>query len=76
MIMKIYSVQDTLIGFGAPVIYPKEELVKRDYKNMLQNDPNSADKRLYEIGTFDTETGTIIGITPKCIMGGNVKWQE
>ena len=70
MIMKIYSVQDTLVGYGAPVIYPKEELIKRDYKHLLENDPNATDKRLYEIGTFDTETGTVVGIIPKQIMGG------
>ena len=72
MIWNIYSVQDTMIGFGQPYIKVNEEVAKRDYKNFLKVEPNSADMRLFRVGTFDDSTGTIIPIVPECIEGGQV----
>ena len=70
MIYKLYAVQDTLIGFSQPYIMVNEDVAKRDYKERLKVNPHASDMRLFEIGTFDDATGTIIGETPKCILGG------
>lgn len=70
MIYKLYAVQDTLIGFSQPYVMVNEEVAKRDYQERLKTNPHASDMRLYKVGTFDDSTGTIIGETPKCIMGG------
>lgn len=70
MMYKVYSIQDTLMGFNAPFIMPNEAIAKRSYVQNAKKNENSLDLRLYEIGTFDDETGEIIPKTPTQIMGG------
>lgn len=70
MIYKLYAVQDTLVGFGKPFISVNEEVVKRDYLEANANNPHKSDMRLFEIGTFDDSTGTVTGIIPIQILGG------
>lgn len=70
MIYKLYAVQDTLVGFGKPFIGINEEVVKRDYLEANTNNPHKTDMRLFEIGTFDDSTGTVTGIIPNQILGG------
>lgn len=70
MIYNLYSIQDTLIGFNAPFIMVNEEVAVREYRNFLSTNKNSADQRLYKIGTFDDSTGTVIPIVPVIIEGG------
>lgn len=67
---EIYAIQDVLIGFHPPFIGANKEAVIRDYKNAMKKNANSEDMRLFKIGTFDDKTGTIIGCTPECIVGG------
>lgn len=73
MIFGLYSVQDVMIDFGAPNLCSNDELAKRGYHNILKNHTNPEDLRLFKIGTFDTSTGTVIGITPELIEGGGNK---
>lgn len=70
MTFNLYSVQDTMIGFGTPFIKVNEEVAKRDYKNFLKAEPNSKDMRLFRIGTFNDETGIIEPEAPVIIEGG------
>lgn len=70
MISTVYSIQDVLVGFGQPILSTSEEAMKRDYVNWAKSKPEAEDKRLFKIGTFDDETGTLIPIIPECIMGG------
>lgn len=70
MITTLYAIQDVLVGYQFPFTGANEEAVLRDYKNWLKEQPHAKDLRLYKIGTFDDETGTIIGIIPECIQGG------
>lgn len=73
MVYNLYAIQDTLIGFNAPFIMVNEEVAKREYKNFLETSKNPSDLRLFKIGTFEDETGTIIGEIPKQIMGGGTE---
>lgn len=70
MIYNLYSIQDTLIGFNAPYIQVNEEVAKREYRNFLKKNPNAPDMRLYCIGQFDDETGTLTSQIPVQIEGG------
>lgn len=72
MVYKLYSIQDTMIGFNAPYIQVNEEVAKREYKNFLKANPNAPDMRLFMIGEFDDETGTLTTMVPTQIMGGGV----
>lgn len=66
----IYSIQDTMIGFNAPFIMKNDDIAKREYRNFLNNNPNSKDMRLYRLGKFDDESGEIHAEVPKIIEGG------
>lgn len=67
----IFAVQDTLAKlYNAPFTMINEEVGKRAYAESLKEDPFSEDKRLFVIGTFDDETGTIEPCTPYQAMGG------
>ena len=70
MIYSMYSIQDTMVGFGQPNIIKNDEIAKRDYHNFLKQTPNAEYMRLYKVGTFDDETGTVLPIIPECIEGG------
>ena len=72
MIYTMYAIQDTMVGFNAPFIMVNENVAKREYNNFLKAPQckNPSDMRLFEIGTYDDATGTIVGIIPKQIMGG------
>lgn len=70
MVYKMYSIQDTMVGFNAPFIMVNEEVAKREYKNFLKANPNAPDMRLFVIGEFDDETGTLTTMVPQCIEGG------
>ena len=70
MKVPMFSIQDTMIGFNAPFVMVNEEAAKRAYVNAEKKDPDSKDKRLFVIGNFDDETGTIEPVTPYQIMGG------
>ncbi|QCS36211.1 nonstructural protein [Capybara microvirus Cap1_SP_162] len=70
-VYKIYSVQDVLIGFNAPFIMINDDIAKREYRNMLETNPNRADMRLFRLASFDDETGMVTPeITPVLVEGG------
>lgn len=70
MIYNLYSIQDVMIGFNAPFIMINEDVAKREYANYLKKTANPTDMRLFKVGTFDDSTGTVLPITPECIIGG------
>ena len=70
----LYAVQDTLTGFAQPFGFASEEAAKRAYKDFLELDKHPEDKRLFELGEYDDETGIIKpNPAPVCIMGGGEK---
>lgn len=72
MVYNLYTIQDVMIGFNAPFIMKNDEIAKREYRNFLDGNKNSADMRLYRIGTFNDDTGEITPeVTPILIEGGN-----
>ena len=56
----IYAMHDNVIGWGAPHLNVNDEAEMRDFKNAMENDPNSGDKQLYKVGTWDSEQGIIL----------------
>lgn len=72
MIYHIYSAKDALIGFNAPFIMLNEDVAKRDFLDRIEKAPTHLknDLSLWEIGTFDDETGTIIPKVPKMVTFG------
>lgn len=67
----VYAIQDVMIGFNSPVLFKTPELAQREFKNFLENTPNSKDMRLFHIGNFDDETGELTSVTPSIVGGGN-----
>lgn len=70
MLYNIYAIQDVMIGFNAPFIMKNDEIAKREYGNFLKKTDNAKDMRLFKIGVFNDENGTIESITPQIIEGG------
>ena len=73
MIYDLYAIQDVMVGFNAPFIMVNENVAKREYENWLKHSKNPEDMRLFKVGTFDDATGTVLSLTPECIMGGGEK---
>lgn len=73
MIYDLYAIQDVMVGFNAPFIMVNENVAKREYNNFLERTKNPTDMRLFKVGTFDDATGTVLPLTPECIMGGGEK---
>lgn len=63
--LKLYSIKDTKIGYMAPFIQQNKACAIRTFKNMRNaSQPNAVntnpeDKELWELGTYDEETGEI-----------------
>lgn len=66
----LYSIQDTMIGFGSPLIFVNEEAAKREYTNWLKSSKNPTDMRFYKVGKFDDQTGVVESMSPIMILGG------
>lgn len=70
MIYGIYSVKDALIGFNAPTIMVNEEVAKRNFQSMVKKSDIGNDLSLWDLGTFDEDTGTIIPKMPTMVTFG------
>lgn len=59
MILGLYAVQDTLIGFNAPFALNNDEVAERAFRNTVEKEPNASDLRLYRLGAYNDETGEL-----------------
>lgn len=69
MLYNLYAVRDKIVGaYNAPTLFVNEEAAKRSFKALLQKRPDIAeDLTLWNIGTFEDETGTIIPTIPRLV---------
>lgn len=74
MKLKMYSLKDEYNGFAPPIPFANEEIAKRWFKEMkaenltVKNSPG--DFSVWEVGTFDGDTGKFESIEPKLIERG------
>lgn len=65
MIVTLYSVRDSLTGFGYPFVQPNDEAAVRNFRYLLTRESGSEfsikpdDYSLFRVGSFDTEDGSI-----------------
>ena len=63
MIINMYSINDILNGYAAPVVMPNHESAKRWFADMAIQNPtignNEKHFTVHFIGQLDTETGVI-----------------
>lgn len=70
MVMKMYTVKDVKTGiFNAPVYCHNTAHAMRVMSSVFQNDEHQyslwpEDFTLYEVGSFDDNTGVITGVDP------------
>ena len=74
MVLEFYAVKDELSQtFLSPVLMNSEAEAKRQFKSQINNIPiwkdNPSDFSLYCLGSFNQETGELIG-SPTKIVGG------
>lgn len=70
MIKPIYCVRDTMIQYYEPSCFISEDIAKREFMNAYKNHPNKDYMQLWNIGTYNTESGTIIAKEPEIVMKG------
>lgn len=70
MIKPMYVVRDTLTGYADPSCLYSDEIAKREFYNAYKNHPNKDYMQIWKVGTYDSSTGTVIGITPELLMKG------
>lgn len=63
--MNLYSIKDVKSGFMSPVSAINDEIIKRDYFNVLKDErstfsKNPEDFELWKIAEFDIKTGAIV----------------
>jgi len=73
--MIIYSMKDVKVGFANPFYQNNLDMAKRSFQVAVSDKRGELykikdDLELWEIGTFDEETGKITGKEPEYIMGG------
>lgn len=66
MILEMYAIKDELNGFTTPIPINTEEIAKRYFKDQMLGNPTMTNSKedfsLWKMGTFDTESGTYIGL--------------
>ena len=77
MILEFYAVKDELSNrFLAPVLMNSEAEAKRQFKSQINNiqiwKDNPSDFSLYCLGSFNEETGQLIGSPVKLVGGRSV----
>lgn len=77
MIFQVFAVKDELTGkFLQPSFFNDEKEALRTFKYQVNNiaiwRDNSSDFSFYKLGTYDDETGTIIGKIDKISNGRSV----
>lgn len=71
----LFSVRDTLVGFGSPFVDANEDTARRGF-SMQMNNPQSMnnfspkDFDLYKIGEFDPKSGKVTSIVPELVCSG------
>lgn len=71
MILKLYSIKDELSEYASPLPFQDEAQAKRYFRYQVESSKlmsdNPEDFSIWEIGTFNTENGYILGTEPKLI---------
>lgn len=71
MILKLYCIKDELSEYASPLPFQDEAQAKRYFRYTAENNKMMADNpedfSIWEVGTFNTENGYIIGSKPKLI---------
>lgn len=68
MTLSVFCIEDIKSGFGNPFVAANSEVAKRDFARLVR-DPNSQlyhnpeDFRLMCVGSFDPETGDLVGLS-------------
>lgn len=66
---KIFAIRDKYTSFMSPAVDINEEAAKRNFAYAINNNPGvmnfaPSDYDLYQIGTYDSESGVIDALVP------------
>lgn len=75
MILEVYCMRDSMTGFLTPCFEQNENTAKRNFAFAINSKDtvvyaNPSHFDLYKIGTYDSSTGTLIGINPELVVTG------
>lgn len=66
----LVALEDRMTEFMQPRAVMKKEEAERDFEALCKTSPIASDMVLWELGTYDTETGLIEPIKPTVIQKG------
>lgn len=69
MILGVYSIRDSIIGFLTPTVDQNDSAAMRNFEHAVSDSrsllhTHAKDYDLYQIATFDSDTGVLFPITP------------
>lgn len=67
MVYSIYSINDSLTGFGTPTLQNNDAAAMRSFAEVFKDVYKPEDYSLFKIGSFDTSTGELIPDIPTVI---------
>ena len=82
MIMNLYSINDSTAGeYGQPAPMNNDAVAVRSFGTLVNEkgtimNTKPSDFSIWKVGTFDTETGTILPIQPEKLANGDSLVQE
>lgn len=76
MIYNVYAIRDQYTGFLTPTVEGNDAAAKRNFEHAMSNPQSllythAKDYDLMRIGTYDSDTGEIVGQLPVVIMAGS-----
>lgn len=69
MTVGLYSIKDSLVGFGYPFVQVTDPVAVRSFAAVAADERGDICKKpgdydLYRVGAFDTDSGTVISTEP------------
>lgn len=77
LVLKLYAIKDELNGFAPPIPFNNDEIAKRYFKEMCQENItlriSPKDFSIWKIAEYDTANGTITTNNPILLERGETK---
>lgn len=78
MLLKIYAIKDTKVGFMQPFVQVNDAVAVREFGNLINSgssvvSQNFEDMELYCLGSYSQDTGTIESDVQYILKGVDVK---
>ena len=76
MKFQIYAIRDIHTGFMSPTVDQNDACAMRNFVHAVRNpsslmNSHTADYQLFQLGTYDVDTGEIVPCVPRLVVAGS-----